>query len=447
MTLCRFPAGGERMLIMRILFSDITTLDENGVSKMNQYVLVDGIKIASITDKKPEGTFDRVISGKGKLLMPGLYNTHAHSAMTLFRGYGEDMPLQKWLFDCIFPAEELLTDRSVYDGSLLACAEMLRGGTVSFSDMYFFCNQTAQAAADIGMKANISRCCQSFDPDVTAEKDERFKESIELHKNWHNACEGRIKIDMALHAEYTIQPQLCDYVAAYARDNDLCLQVHMSETEREHKECMERRNGRTPARFLYDHGVFDARTVAAHCVWVTDEDIAIMKEKNVTPAHNPVSNLKLGSGVMPLLKMHRAGLNITLGTDGAASNNRLDILREVNLAALLQKGTDRVCDAMCAADFIPMVTCNGAYAQNRPDCGRLKEGYRADLILLDMDALNNIPSYEPVSAVLYASDSRNVTMTMVDGKVLYENGTFTTIDIEAVKYRLRDTVSHYFDRK
>ena len=431
---------------MRILFSDITTLDERGASREHQYVLIDGTKIASIGDTMPAGTFDRVIPGKDKILMPGFYNTHAHAAMTLFRGYGEDMPLQKWLFDCIFPAEDLLTERSVYDGSLLACAEMLRAGTVSFSDMYFFCDQTARAAADSGIKANISRCCQSFDPNVAKETDARFLEAVKLHRDWHNACDERIKIDMALHAEYTIQPQVCEYVADYAKENGLCLQVHMSETEREHLECMERRNGRTPAKFLCDLGVFDARTVAAHCVWVTDEDIAIMKEKNVTPAHNPVSNLKLGSGIMPMKKMHEAGLNITIGTDGAASNNRLDVMREMNLAALLQKGTDRVCDAMKASDFIPMVTVNGAYAQNRPDCGCLREGYKADLIMIDMDEINNIPSYDPCSAVLYSADSRNVKMTMVDGKILYENGAFTTIDIEAVKYRLRDTVAHYFDK-
>lgn len=431
---------------MRILFSNITTMNEMGVTTPMQYVTVDGTTITYIGNEKPEGTFDRIIDGKDRLLMPALYNCHTHAAMTLFRGYGEDLPLQSWLFDRIFPAEDRLTAKSVYDASLLACAEMLRNGIVSFTDMYFFCDETAKAVIECGMKANLSRALQSFDMSVTKENDHRFHEAAALYRDWHNAADGRIKIDMAIHAEYTMmKPEVCIYATEFALANGLGMHLHLSETEKEHLECMERRGGKTPARFFYDLGVFDARTTAAHCVWVTDEDLEIMREKGVYVAHNPVSNLKLGSGILPLSNVKKHGVNVVLGTDGAASNNRLDVMREMNTAALLQKGRDRVCDTMRAADFIPMATKNGADAQGRSDCGRLQAGCRADLIILDLDAHNNIPMYDPCATVLYSATANDVCMTMVDGRILYENGAFTTLDMEKVKYNMKDTVAHYFD--
>ncbi len=429
---------------MRILFTDITTLNENGDAHKHRHVLVEDNRIAGIFDARPAGIFDREICGKNKLLMPGLYNCHAHTAMTLFRGYGEDLPLQEWLNTRIFPAEDRLTSEAVYNASMLAAAEMLRAGIVSFSDMYFFCEDTIRAVAETGMKANIARCITCFNPDETPETDVRYKEAMALYGQYHNSFDGRIKMDMSVHAEYTTQPNAIRYVAEAAKEYGLHMHVHMSETESEHNECIAR-HGKTPAQHFNDLGVFDVPTIAAHCVWVSDEDIALMAEKGVFAAHNPTSNLKLGSGVMPLWKMHRSGVKVILGTDGAASNNRLDVLREMNMAALLQKGTDRVCDAMKASDFIPPATVNGAMAQGRADCGMLRTGARADLIMLDLDAVNNIPCYTPATAVLHSAVSSDVVMTMIDGKILYENGQYTTLDIEMVKHKMRETVRHYFD--
>ncbi|MBP3918470.1 MAG: amidohydrolase [Clostridia bacterium] len=432
---------------MNYLFSDITTMNEQGDAHKHRYITVEGEYITGIFDARPAGVFDREISGKNKLLMPALYNCHAHTAMTLFRGYGEDMPLSVWLNDCIFPAEDLLTSDAVYNASMLAAAEMIRCGIVSFSDMYFFSEDTIRAVGETGMKANIARCINCFNPEETKETDKRFLEALALHKQYHNSFDGRIKMDMSVHAEYTTLPHTIRYVAEAAKALGLHMHVHMSETASEHRECMERNGGKTPAQHFASLGVFDVPTIAAHCVWVTDEDIALMAEKGVFAAHNPVSNLKLGSGIMPLDKMHRAGVRVVLGTDGAASNNRLDILREMNTAALLQKGRDMVCDAMKAADMIPMATVNGAMAQGREDCGKLAAGCRADIILLDMDTPNNIPSYTPVTSVVYSATASDVCMTMADGKILYENGQYTTLDIEMVKHRMRHTVAHYFDQK
>lgn len=427
---------------MKILFDAVTVVTERGRTIPEGYVMTDGVYIVYAGEDRPEEKADRVICGRGKALMPGLYNCHTHTAMSLFRGYGEDMPLQRWLFDKIFPAEDRLEPEAVYAASMLAIAEQLKNGIVSFSDLYFFCEETVNAVAESGMKANISRGISCFTP-VSKDDDYRFAEACALHKAYHKAYDGRIHIDMAIHAEYTILPENCAYIAAYAKENGLSLQLHLSETEKEHRECIER-NGKTPARFFYDLGVFDVPVTAAHCVWVTDEDIELLAEKGVTAVHNPASNLKLGSGIMPLSKIWKRGVNVTLGTDSAASNNTLDILREMNLAALLQKGNDRVCDTMVASDFIPMATVNGAAAQGRPDCGRMQAGAKADLVLIDLDAVNSLPIHDPVTALLYSVSSSNVLMTMIDGRILYENGSYTTVDIEKTKQLTKKISSSFF---
>ena len=431
---------------MKLLFRDITLLDHDGTVKPHADLLTDGVKIVAVYDTgKTAPDADRVIDGRGKALLPAFYNLHTHAAMTLFRGYGEDLPLHRWLNERIFPAEDRLYDEAVYAASLLAGAEMLRCGVVSFSDMYFFCEQTARAVEVLGMKANISRAISCFDPNMTAERDYRFAQAKALHRAWHNACDGRIKIDMAIHAEYTMTPNACRWVAEYAAEQGLILQMHLSETAKEQRECIER-HGKTPAEFFHSLGVFKARTVAAHCVHLTEHDIALLKEDGVTAAHNPVSNLKLGSGIMPLSALFAAGVPVTLGTDGAASNNHLDILREMNFAALLQKGKDGVCDTMHAADFLHMATRAGALAQGREDCGALREGMRADLCMLDLSDIGMQPIYDAATAVVYAADSRAVCMTVADGKILYENGTYPTIDIERLKAEFSEIVATYFTR-
>ncbi len=387
--------------------------------------------------------FDEVIDCGRSLLLPGLYNCHTHAAMTLFRGYGEDLPLQSWLNDRIFPAEDRLTDEAVYVASLWAIAEMLRGGIVSFSDMYMFCPQTARAALETGIKANISRSLVSFDPDADFRTDFRFLESKSLFEAYNGADDGRILIDMSLHAEYTNVGRAVEFLSDYAAQVKTGMHVHLSETEREHAECIAR-HGVTPARFFADRGAFDVPATAAHCVWVSAEDRALLAEKGVSAAHNPTSNLKLGSGVMPLPAMLRAGVNVTLGTDGAASNNTLDLFKEMHLAAILHKGVEHDTTNTPAAEILRMATANGAIAQHRPDCGRLEAGCRADLILVDMDSINNIPSYDPIYTAIYSARSTDVRLTMADGKILYRDGEFTTIDFEKLKQDMRDVCARYF---
>lgn len=391
-----------------------------------------------------EDQYDEIIDGKDGLLIPGLYNNHCHAAMTIFRGYGEDLPLDRWLNEKIFPAEDKLTTESVRVGTELAIAEMLAGGIVSFSDMYMFEDVVAEAVLDTGIKANLSRSIVSFTDDDPA-KDFRIGESARLVSDYHKADDGRLRIDMSLHAEYTNTERMSRYLAEYARERGLGVQIHISETEKEHLEAMARRNGRTPTEFFCDCGLFEVPVTAAHCVWLSENDMRIFAEKGATVAHNPVSNLKLGSGVMPLRKMLDMGINVTLGTDGAASNNNLDILKEMQYAVLLCKGIGRKPDGITAGEMLPLVTVNGARAQGRELCGRIEQGYRADAVLIDLDTVNNIPSYGYETTLLYSARSSDVRMTMVDGKVLYRNGEYKTIDIEKLKYKAKDVIKHYFD--
>lgn len=431
---------------MNILIKNVKLPTEYGFGEESVCVEIRDRVFGAVGTEAPyaELAYDRVIDGKHNLLIPGLYNTHAHAAMTLFRGYGEDLPLDRWLNERIFPAEDRLTPRSVSVGTRLAIAEMLAGGVVSFSDMYMFEDVVAEAVMETGIKANISRCIVSFDDGEPA-ADGRVHEAKRLVSDFHGADEGRLLVDMSLHAEYTNTERMTRYVAEYAAEQGLGVQIHLSETDKEHREGMERRGGRTPARFFSDCGLFRARTTAAHCVWVTDEDMELLREYGVSVAHNPVSNMKLGSGVMPLRRMLDRGVFVTLGTDGVASNNNLDILKEMQYAALLGKGISRAPESITAAELLPLATINGARAQGRVGCGQIRTGYRADAALIDLDSINNIPSYGYETTLLYSARSSDVRMTVVDGRILYRDGEYTTIDIEKLKFEAKDVIKHYFD--
>ncbi len=430
---------------MKTLIQNIKLSEEYGFDDKALAVSITDDTISYVGSEPPKANYDRVIDGKGNLLFSGFYNSHCHAAMSLFRGYGEDLPLDRWLNEKIFPAEDKLTERSVYAGTMLSIAEMLSGGIVSFSDMYMFEDVVARAAIESGIKANLARSIVSFDENEDPKESHRFIEAAQLAREYHLAENGRIRIDLSVHAEYTNTEKMCRAVAEYAKAHSLGIQMHISETEKEHEECKIRRGGRTPIAFARDTGLLDSPFCAAHCVYVSDGDMDIMCEKGVYVSHNPVSNLKLASGVMPLEKMLSRGVFVSLGTDGSASNNNLDIFKELKLAAILHKGVNRKADATDAHTVCRMATIGGAMAQGRTDCGKIEVGKKADLILIDMDSLHNIPSYGYETTVAYNADASDVKMTMVDGKILYENGEYTTIDIEKLKYEAKDVIKHYFD--
>ncbi len=423
---------------MKILFDKTLVLGHGEV-----YITVENEFITYIGKEKPSGDYDRIIKTKDKLIIPGLYNCHTHSAMQFMRGYGEDMPLDEWLNNKIFPAEDRLTPETVYTSSKFAIAEMIRNGIVSFSDMYYFCDRTAEAIGETGIKANISRSIVSFDKNADHKKDGRFVESTELFEKYNGVFDGRLKVDLSIHAEYTNVAPMCRVCADYAKEKGASFQIHLSETEKEHNECIERHN-MTPLEFFEANGVLDVPVSFAHCVWVTDSDVDLLKKYNCTAVHNPASNLKLGSGVMRLSYMLEKEINVALGTDSAASNNTLDIIKEMYLAAILQKGTDRNPSNIKAESIIKLATRNGAISQGREKCGELKVGNYADIVMLDLDSINNIPSFDPMYSLVYSASSSNVCFNMVNGKILYENNEFTTIDIEKLKYDMKKLRENYF---
>lgn len=425
---------------MSVLFANVTavTMDPAQPVLENAFVAVEGTKIVSVGTVRPEGTFDRVVEGKGKVLMPGLVNCHIHVPMTLMRGYGGGHDLQHWLNDFIFPAEAKLDDRAVAAGAALGLAEMIAGGTTCIADMYMHTGTIAQEIMKAGISANLSCGGVYFGApeDFSPEKCNDCRNQQELTQQWHGAGDGQILVDASIHAEYTSNPPLWQWMADYAAQHKLGMQVHISETRLEHESCLEK-YGKTPVALLDQYGVWERGGTAAHCVWVTDEDMALMAQKHITAVHNPVSNLKLGSGVARVPQLLKAGVNVTLGTDGVSSNNCTDFFGDMKLAAILHNGAN--CDplALLPIDALRMATVNGGKALGRLT-GRIEGGYDADLILVDFSHLNLTPCHSVISNLAYAAHGSDVCMNMARGKVIYRDGDFLTIDIDRVKREVAD---------
>lgn len=413
-----------------MLFKNISIINENLEIQNNMYVGVEGDKIDYIGTQKPQKDYGDEYDSNRKLLSAGFVNLHTHSPMTLLRGYAENLPLQSWLNDRVFPFEDRLNCDRAYYGTMLSIAEMLACGTTSFTDMYFFGDGVMKAVIESGAKINFGRSIVSF-ADEKIEKNDRFQEGVYLTEKYHNTQNGRIKIDMSLHAEYTNNLSIIEQFGEYTKGRGQINHIHLSETKSEHDACKEK-YGKTPARLLADAGVLDSPAILAHCVWVEDDDIEIFAEKGATVAHCPASNLKLGSGVCNTYKMLEKGVNVGIGTDSAASNNGLDIMREMYLAAILPKGIQNRADIITPQDVYKMATVNGYKAQGRTDCGVIKEGYKADLIVIDLDKPNMYPDFDVLNNLVYSANKGDVVLTMVDGNVLYKNGEFTAIDVEKI---------------
>lgn len=416
-----------------MLFCHIDYLDEDFRVRKAGFVRVKGARIEAVSDTPlaPEAG-EEVYDGRGRLLMPALVNAHAHAPMTLLRGWGENLNLQDWLNQRIFPFEAKLTDEAIYAGTVLALAEMIRTGTVSSTEMYFGVEAMARALVASGAKMNLSVGVTCFGDGDLADQP-RQQEAERLIKNWNGAGEGRLITDLSLHAEYTSTPKAVRQMAQRAAGTGLNMQVHMAETKTETDECIER-HGKTPARYFYDLGLFDAHTTAAHGVWLTDEDIPLLREKDVTIASCPASNMKLASGFCRTPALLAAGVRVALGTDGAASNNDLDMFEEMKLFALAPKGAFGDPRAVSAQQALRAATLSGAQAQGRWDTGAVKAGNRADLIVLDCSAPWWTPGHDRAADIVYAAKGTDVCLTMADGRVLYRDGEYLTIDIERARH-------------
>ena len=411
-----------------MLFKNISILDENFEIRENMFVGTKDDRIGYIGSEKPDEDYGEEYDGKCKVLLPGFVNTHTHSPMTLLRGYAENLPLSRWLNERVFPFEDRLNCDRAYWGTTLSIAEMHMCGTTSYSDMYFFTDGVIKAAIDAKAKVNYSRSVVSFDDTPFLEND-RVKEGIYAVEKYHNTENGKIKVDMCLHAEYTNTLKTIEEFGEYTRGRGLVNHIHLSETKAEHDACKQK-YGKTPARLFYDAGIMDSPSLFAHCVWIEDSDVELFKEKGATVAHNPASNLKLGSGVCDIYKLLQNGVNVALGTDSASSNNSLDIIKEMYLAALLPKGINNRAEIVSPRQVLKMATRNGALAQGREDCGFIKEGFKADLCVMDLNKANMYPDYDIINNLVYSASKSDVVLTMVDGDVLYKDGEFKYIDVE-----------------
>ncbi|NLW56138.1 MAG: amidohydrolase [Firmicutes bacterium] len=365
-----------------------------------------------------------VIEAQDKLVMPGLINTHTHAAMVLFRSLADDLALDSWLKEKIWPLEEKLTPEDVYAGTRLAICEMLRSGITTFADMYFFMDEVARAVEESGIRAVLARGLLGAGP----EAEKKLEEAIETGKKWKGKAEGRITTMLGPHAPYTVPPEFLRQVVAASRHYQLPLHIHVAETRNELEE-ISKEYSKRPVAYLAEHGVFSRPVLLAHGVWLDEGEISFLSRQKVAVAHNPASNLKLASGIAPVAKMLQEGLLVSLGTDGAASNNRLDLFAEMRLASLLHKVANQDPTVLSAETALKMGTINGAHALGLAEqIGSLEPEKKADLIMIDLNQSHLTPCLNPVSLLVYAARGSDVTDVMVNGEWLVQAGKITKWD-------------------
>lgn len=417
-----------------MLFEHIDLIDDAFALRRDMFVGVRDGRISYIgaTEPKDASAYAESYDGRGRLLMPALFDAHAHSTMTLLRGYAENLPLQSWLNDRVFPFEARIQGADARPATDLAIAEMVRYGCVSFSDMYYCDDERCEAVQDAHVKCNISHGVTAFgETDYTKIKE--YAANEHLFSVWNGAAEGRIKADMCIHAEYTNNEPVCRAIAERTQELGAIMHVHVSETKSEVEGCRERHEGRSPVEFLADCGAFDSPAVAAHCVWIDENDMDILQSHDVTVACNPASNMKLASGFAPVPRMLERGMRVALGTDGPASNNAHDMFRDMYLLATVYKGSSGDPRVVTPAQALKAATRSGAEAQGRQDCGLVREGYRADLCVLDTTGPSMWPVTDMLANVVYSATGAEVVLTMCDGCVVYRDGSWPTIDVERAK--------------
>ncbi|TET91656.1 MAG: amidohydrolase [Methanomassiliicoccales archaeon] len=372
-----------------------------------------------IADIGPVVEADQTIEGNDLALLPGLVNTHTHAAMTLFRSYADDMELHEWLREKIWPIEAKLTPDDIYWGTRLACLEMIRSGTTCFNDMYFHLDMQAKAVQESGIRAVLS---EGFIDVMKPEAgEELLTKSMKLIGGVRNLNCDRIKPALGPHALYTVSKQSLERIKEISDDEDLLVHFHLSETKEEVDNCV-KENGSSPVRFLEEIGFLGPRLLAAHSVWLDEKEIGILAKADVKISHNPVSNMKLAVGkAIPYSKMRKAGLNISLGTDGCASNNNLDMFESMKFAALLQKHGSNDSTIMPAGEAFQLATVNGAEALGF-DAGVIEVGKLADLMLIDTRLPSFHPSHDLISNVVYSANGSCVDTVICDGEILMQEG-------------------------
>lgn len=416
----------------------VVTLDEADHMYTCAWIGIDKGRIVYLGEQAPaDTTADRVIDAAGAVAMPGLVNMHTHSPMVLLRGYAEGLPLMRWLTEMVFPVEDQLTDEDMYWASQLAIMEMVSTGTTCFNDMYFGTSGTLRAVRESGIRAVLTYC--ATDEEGTVKQNPSVLQTRRLHAACNNENNGQILVSVAPHAIYTCSPELLQFTADEAEQMGAPLHIHLSETTGENRDCMAA-HSMSPTQYLDSLGFFrkGVHTVAAHGVHLSDHDMEILAKYGVSVASCPESNCKLGSGVCELDKLTAHGVNVCIGTDGASSNNNLNMFEELHLAAMVLQGVRQDAGLLKADNILRMGTVNGAKALGMEgDFGSLEVGKSADLILVDTNRPHMQPMTDIKSNLVYSAQGADVTLTMAQGRILYENGRFPTIDTQAVYEHVR----------
>jgi 5-methylthioadenosine/S-adenosylhomocysteine deaminase len=419
---------------MKTIIKDVAILTQNSCKDFidNGFIIIENqniTNVGSMEDYMEEYNkeYSNIINGKNHLVTPGFINAHTHIAMTLFRGFADDLPFWTWLTKKIWPQENKLNEEDAYWGSLLGIIEMIKTGTTTFNDMYMFMDQTAKAVNESGIRACLSRGLQG-----TNEKSSiRLRENKELFQNWHNKAEGRIRIMVGPHAIYTCDPYFWEEVLKMVEETGMIINTHLCETREEVKNSI-MQYGKTPVEHLEDLGVFKYPVIAAHGVHLSKGDMNILKKNNVSIVYNPGSNLKLGNGFAPIPELLSKGINVALGTDGASSNNNLDLLEEMRFAALIHKGLLEDSTIITAGQALDMATLGGANALRWKDIGKIEKGMKADLLMINIKDTTFYPKYNFLSNLIYSSNSSRVENVMINGNWVMKNREIQTIDEEKV---------------
>lgn len=427
---------------MNILVKGASVLQPDYTTKVADIAITDD-KIVAVGEVPAGFVADNTINGKDKFAVPGFVNTHTHASMTLLRSYADDLALMDWLNNHIWPVEAKMVEKDIRVGGELAVLEMIKSGTTAFLDMYGpYLESVIDVTAKAGIRGVFSRGPIGFIPG----QDKVLDENVTMYKNYNGTADGRITVAMGVHAPYTCPPEFCEKAAGLAKDNGMHMHIHMSETQDEINQ-MQEKYGKRPFKYIEETGLFDVPAIAAHCVWLDDEDFAIMKKHNIAVAHNPASNMKLASGIAPVPRMLKEGITVGLGTDGTSSNNNLDMLEEIRLAAILHKVNELDPLSVPAAEALKMGTETGAKAIWLDDTGVIAPGKKADIVLYDLNRPEWCPHHNLVSLLVYSASSASADTMICNGKVIMEKGKVLTMDEERILHEAQEAAMALVNRK
>lgn len=411
--------------------ADVLTLDGDNRVLLKTDLAIDGKTIVAIGRVPADFVADEKIDARNHVALPGFFNAHTHAAMTLQRGFAEDLDIVRWFNERIWMMESALTEEDVYWGAALAACEMIRSGTVAFADHYFWMPQVARVVAESGMKALLGWCV--FGSDFATEMGPTTLErTADFVAEFQDSADGRVKTILAPHSPYISSARFLERTADWARRLGVGCHIHVAET-REQLQRSLREHGKTPVRYLADLGIFDNPSIAAHAIHITDEDVEILRDKDATVVQCVKTHMKLAMGTTRVPDLLRAGVNVALGTDGPPSNNDLDMLEVTRLAALVQKHDRQDATLLPSLQVLKLATQNGARAVGFGNSGVLKEGADADLILVDMNRPHLVPRHDLAANIVHSARGGDVAYVIVDGKILLRRGELTTLDEERIK--------------